>query len=133
MKLTILPPFCITARLQPGLKIGDDWISGKILTRRPDGRTVYCFVLDIGKKSYKVKDILSGCSGGSLQEGFRSLLSFLGAAAEGKSYEERTGRESENSKLFDKKIVRWAQQHSDELGSLQCELEENSDLLTEEK
>jgi hypothetical protein len=69
-------------------------------------------------------DLRSGCGGGGLQETFESLLSFLGAA--GEAYPNR-----ENAGLFPKAVCEWAKANSDELAILQCEIQENKDLITE--
>jgi hypothetical protein len=72
-----------------------------------------------------------------------SLLSFLGACGESYHYVSRESHknkkafkealaQSENGSLFPQWIAEWASQNSDELGMLQCELDETPNLITEE-
>lgn len=131
MKLN--PPFTISSRLMPALTVGNAVIqleySGKPGT---DGRTRYNWVIDIktdGKEeSFHGNDLQSGCGGGDLIEGFRSLLSFLSAAGESFAYAERMGKdgmEGENSDLFPKEVAEWAAQNSTELQMACFDLEES--------
>jgi hypothetical protein len=96
-----------------------------------EGRTRYRYVIDIekdGKESTFISDDLqSGAGGGSLLEGFQSLLSFLSAAGESFRYAERRGKdgmEGENSNLFERELTEWAAQNSDEIEMARMELEE---------
>lgn len=113
-------PFMITARLLPGVKIGDVTLSIQDTgLRTPDNRTVYEYFIDGPGWTHSANDLKSGCGGGTLQEGMESLLSFLGAAAE--SYPD-----GENSDLF----PAWAHQNSDEITLLGIELKETPGLIT---
>lgn len=127
-------PFVISPRLLPALKVGEAWVQLEY-SRRPGnepGRVRYKWTIDLGSQSWSDDDMSSGCQGGTLQEGFASLLSFLGAFAEGRSYSQRTGRESENGDLFPEGLAEWAYQNSDEISSLAFELEEAEEPLIEE-
>ena len=127
-------PFKISSRLMPALQIGDAWISLDLSGRTTSsGRDIYKCYIDLPDGSeHEITDLRSGCQGGSVLEGFQALLSFLGAAAESRRYRESTGREGENEDLFPPAIVDWASAHDDEISMLSVELEEGSDLISEE-
>jgi len=126
-------PICITARLLPGIQVGNGFISIEYSKRPGDsGRTRFQYHIDLNGSEYSADDIQSGCQGGDLQSGLSSLLSFLAAAAEACYYEQSTGRESENADLFPSDIVQWASENSDELSILACEIEESESVLIDE-
>lgn len=132
MQIKLHPPFIISSRLMPGIRVGDAVISVHKGGRNKEGRTVYDAYIDLaGGYSHHVTDIRSGRQGGTLLEGFTSLLSFLGAAAESIHYAMRTGKRGENHDLFPVVIMDWAYQNSDEIAILQIEIGENPQWLTE--
>lgn len=134
--MTLKKPFIISSRLLPALKIGNATVQLEY-SKRPGagGRTRYQWIIDIqtdtGEQTFTGHDLQSGCQGGSLQEGFESLLSFLGAAAESLSYTRRTGRETDNADLFPAAVAAWADQNSDEISLAEMEVRETADLITE--
>jgi hypothetical protein len=118
-------PFIISSRLMPALKIGTSTLSLEISgeTTR-DGRDVYTVYLDLDNgQEYEITDLKSGCQGGDVLEGFRALLSFLGAAVESRRYRESTEREGENEDLFSPAIVDWASDNSMYLECAESDLE----------
>lgn len=124
--MLIHPPFCITPSLEPGIRIGDAWLSLTYATRPGrDGRTRYRWHWhnDAGAECTD-DDLQSGRGGGDLRDGFSSLISFLGAFAESISYATRTGHPGENADLFPPEMGEWATQNSDEIGMLGIELDE---------
>ena len=126
------PPVKISPRLHPGVFVGGAWVS-ICYAGRPgdDGRTRYRWHIDIAGQEYTDDYLQSGCQGGSLQEGLESLLSFLGAFAEAIDYQQRTGRESDNSDLFPEGLAEWASQNAEELAMLELELVENPGVIEE--
>ena len=122
-------PVMITARLMPGVKIGDAFVSIEYSDcAGRDGRTRYRWFVDLSDgREFTDDDLQSGCGGGSLQAGLESLLSFLGAFAE--SW--RRGPGGDNGDLFPEGLHEWATQNSDEIGMLAIELEETPDLIEE--
>lgn len=131
-------PFSISPRLLPCLAIGGAFIQLEYSTRPGmEGRTRYNWVVDLpGGESYSDDDLQSGAQGGTLQEGFGSLLAFLTASAESRNHRERKG-ETEidpdgNEGLFPPAVVDFACQYSDELSMLQYEIEESETDLIEE-
>ena len=129
--MTLNSPFSISSCLLPALEIGGAVIQLEYASRAGrDGRVRYRWTIDLPDgSSHSGDDLQSGCGGGSLQEGFESLLSFLSAAAESWRY---AGSNGENSDLFPRPVVKWAAQNSDEIGMLECEIEESeSDLIDE--
>lgn len=110
-------PFQISARLLPALHIGGAWVQlEKLPARDAENRTVYRWTIDLpGGAEFTGQDLRSGCGGGSLQSGFESLLSFLGAFAEG----------GENSTLFPEGLREWAESAADEIAVTACDLDES--------
>lgn len=125
-------PVFITSRLLPGVRIGNATVSIDYATKRgAGGRTRYRYHIDLGRKHHTAADLESGVGGGSLQSGLETLLSFLGAAAESHGYHLRTKEKGEHEHLFPEWVNIWAYQHSDEISTLQLELEETSGLIRE--
>ena len=130
--MTLKAPFSISSRLMAALEVGGATLSMAYGPTTHDGRIAWqCFIDLPDGSEHEVADLRSGCGGGSLQEAFCALLSFLTAAAESKAYHDRTGRPGENEDLFPAPIVDWAAQYSDELQMLSCELEETPNLISE--
>jgi hypothetical protein len=124
----IKAPCSITPRLLPGIRINDSWLSIEYAGESPDGRQIYRVHLDTPAFSYSDETLRSGIGGGTLQQGLESCLSFMGACAESIHY---SGQEGENSNLFPPHVGEWCAANSDELGMLQCLLEETKDLIEE--
>jgi hypothetical protein len=123
--MTLRSPFLISPRLLPGLKIGNGWIQLEYAKRDGrDGRTRYQWTIDIPSGEFTGDDLQSGCQGGGLLEGFRSLISFLIAGGESQACYERTGRESDNADLFPGPVVQWCAQYSEELAIVSFNIEE---------
>jgi len=126
--MIIHPPCCITARLMAGIEIGDGTISieyGKSVGRY--GRHNYHYCLDFPDGEYEGED-LSGFGG--LQEGLRSLLSVLSAAADAYRYE-MEGKESDNGDIFPPAVMEWAYRNSDAIEMAEIDLEETPNLIEE--
>ena len=111
-------PFIITARLLPGVQVGDGFLSIEYGGHDPDGRTVYRYHIDIPGHEYTGSDLRSGCQGGDLQSGMESLLTFMSACGESYAFTLRTGKQGENTDLFPPAIAEWCYRHSDELSML---------------
>lgn len=136
------PPFMISSRLAPALRIGDYWDGEKVvpgtawlsMVKTEPGderRTRYTFVIDgitsrvKGRTSmYQDRSTQSGNGGRTLVEAFDNFLGFLLAAVESREYRERTGRQGENEDLFPKWVVEWAADNKSALEYLQCELQD---------
>ena len=117
-------PVMITARLMPGVKIGDAFVSIGYAGRKDHrGANVFRWFVDLGDQEFSGDD-LSGHVG--LQGGLEDLLCFLGAFAEAQGYPD-----SENRDMFPEGLAEWAQQNSDEIGMMQIELEETPNLIEE--
>lgn len=131
--MNLSSPFIITPRLCAGLQIGDVFISIEYSAQPGEsGRTRYTYHIDKGSQEHTSSDLQSGCGSGTLQAGMESLLSFLCAAGEAWNYQERTGRESDNTGMFPDWVCQWASQADTELSMLQIEIEESPiPLLTE--
>lgn len=113
-------PFIISARLLPALVIDGVTISyngGSVFFDGP--------AWEYEEKTFRAPPC------GDLQDAFAAILSFLGAFAEARSYQQRTGRESENASLFPEFMGEWADKNSDEFSMLGSEIEEY-ELITEE-
>ena len=126
-------PFCISARLAPALRIADAFLSFE------HGRFVFDFADGsehvVTGFNFPACRIAGTTDERFLQDAFSSILSFLGACAESRSYAERRGKdasEGENSGLFPEAVGAWAQLHSDEIAMLDCEITESEDLIVSE-
>ena len=125
MKLT--NPIIITARLLPGVQLGNVFISVKYGKPTPEtsgpggtGRQVYHCIIDGVGKPFTDKNLRSGIQGGNLQEGLSSFLYFLSVAGD-----------ADHADLFPKRISEWAIQNSDEITMLAHEVEETPDCIVE--
>lgn len=134
-EMILREPFIITPRLMAGLQIGGAFISMGAGPRNSEGRIQYgCFIDLPDGSGHEITDLRSGCQGGNLQEGFASLLGFLGAAAESYHYRgmdwDNIGPD-DNATLFPRPVVEWAYQNSDEITMLELEIEETENLIEE--
>ena len=130
MKLN--PPFEISPRLLPAVRVGSAFVSIEFAGQTSDGRARYHYHIDTPDWEYTGDDLKSGVGGGSLESGMESLLSFLSACGEAVAYSRRTGRESENADLFPPHVAQWCYQNSDELSLLQFEISESETELIED-
>lgn len=128
--MQLKPPFEISARLLPSVRIENTWIS-ICFDGKSEGRAVYRYFIDNPDFEYENNDLRSGVGGCSLQSGMESLLSFLGACAESRRYSRGRDCAGENADLFPDNVGQWAESVSDEISLLQCEIEENKNLLTD--
>lgn len=136
--MKMYPPFFISARLAPAIKVGDATLS-LIDTKRSKPETGFemwtprsraTFALDFPDGTSFEDDSMQSGMGGfhSTVEIFETYLSFLDAAAESYKYD---GMEGENSKLFPKHIVEWAAEQGD-LECLRCDLRDASGAVRTE-
>lgn len=109
-------PFIITARLLPGVRVGDSYISIKTNGRNREGRTEYVVYFDTPEFEYTDSTLCSGCQGGDFEEGMESLLSFLMACVE-------SGEDGDNTDLFPAHVREWAEEHVSDLQILQMDIE----------
>jgi len=128
--LKLKPPFIITSRLLPGLRVGQAEIALERAGRTADGRDRFRWHVDLwpvdhGRMEFDGMDLCSGVGGGSLQSTFGSLLSFLSAFAEARN------EDSDCWDLFPEGLREWARLNSDELGRLSMEIEETKNLIEE--
>lgn len=115
MKMTIMSPMIITARLLPGIKVEDGFISLEPTERRGEyGKPIWNWYVDIPAGEFEGTDLMGWGDHKAMME---DMLGFLGAAAE--SYPD-----GEHAELFPVAVVEWAHQNSDEISILACELEE---------
>ena len=126
-------PIEITARLLPGIKVGDAYLSIDYDDEPgDDGRTRYRYFIDLPDGvEHENDDLRSGCDGGNLVEGLASLLNFLSAC--GKSMECRLDEEpGEFANMFPVVVGEWCAENQNELSLLSLELEETETVLIEE-
>lgn len=118
MEMIIKSPMIITARLLPGIKVEDGFISLEPTERcREYGKPIWKWYVDIPAGEFEGDDLAGW---GDHKEMMASMLSFLGAAAE--SYPD-----GENADLFPPPVVEWAHQNSDEIAILSMDLEESEE------
>ena len=119
----------------PGLHFRNDgklWeLSIEYAGETKEGRTRYKYYLDGPGLEISGSDLKSGVGGGTLAQGMATLCNFLSAFAEALSYQERTGRESDNADLFPAEVAEFARLFSDELSMAETEIEENKEALIE--
>jgi hypothetical protein len=124
-------PFRIGSRLMPAVQFGYLTIALDTDGVDPDGRTRYRYVIESGDVAFEATDLRSGVQGGTVAEGFVSLLAFLEAA--GEAHRARmNGRTSDNSGSFPWWVEELAHHYSDELAALREELSENPESFIEE-
>ena len=96
-----------------------------------DGRTRYRYVIKSGDMAHEANDLHSGIQGGTLAEGFASLLAFLAAAGEAhRAWLDR--RTSDNSGSFPWWVEELAYTYNDELTALRLDFEETPESFIEE-
>lgn len=125
--LKLNSPFEIGPRLAPALRIADAHSTAWLSYDKG-------FVIDLPDGSeHIVTDFRPGaCS--NLQSQFAAILGFLAACAESRKYARSRGKdemEGENSDLFPSNVGKWAEQMSDEIAMLKCEIEESETNLIE--
>ena len=128
-------PFRIDSRLMPAVefrsRFGQLVIALDIDGTDPDGRTRYHYVIESGDMAFEATDLRSGCQGGSVAEGFATLLAFLEAAGEAHRAW-MNGRTSDNQGSFPEWVEELAYHYSDELAALRLDLEETPESFIEE-
>lgn len=123
--MTLHPPFFISARLLPAIRVGDAVLQIETISVADthDGRDRAHMILDFPDGSfYEDTSLTSGCQGfRSSVEVFETFLSFLSACAESMSY---SGAAGENSDLFPHHIAEWAEENSDDIQMAAIDLTE---------
>lgn len=132
--MELSPPMVITSRLMAGVHVGcgDDLCEISIeQTVKTDrlGKPRWRYFIDVpfpgvNRTREHSDDDLAGW--GDAREMLASLLAFLSACAESRSYYDRSGQQrqrGDNADMFPDFVGEWAQQNSDELGILSMELE----------
>ena len=132
----LLPPVAITSRLLPGVFVNDNQACISIdysdRASNETGRTRYHYYIDIpGQEPFDRDDLQSGCQGGNLLEGLKSLLGFLTAAADSYRVMHDVTSPDDNTTLFPPNITRWAYFSDYELETLKEALEKNPLSLIE--
>ncbi len=136
MRLTIRAPMIITARLMPGVKVADGYISVAPVTIDGAGRVTWKYHIDtpdgcIGSG----QEIRSGACAVPddsvlselLPRMAETLLSFLGADAD--TYAAHMGMsEPTDGYSFGARVAEWAYLNSDEITCLSMELESLSEV-----
>lgn len=118
--MLIEPPFIITPRLLPGIRIGDALISIEHTGRTDNrGAGVWTWYIDLAGVEYSGSD-LSGW--GDYRDVIATLLSFLSAFSEAVRYS-RGLRESDNLRLFPEGLRDWAEAHGDEFCMIAYDVE----------
>lgn len=135
--MVLHPPFIISARLLPALKIGNATLSLKQVTwtmhPNTERRQQATFILDLPDGTeYIDSELKSGVGGfARLQDAFASFLCFLDAAAESYIYSDNAySTDSDtNMSLFPEHVVTWAADNADEIACLRIDIEETDEIL----
>ena len=118
-------PFQITSRLLPGVKLAPDFTVSMEYAGKDCGHQCYRFYIDGPEgQTYESSDLASGMGGGTLQDGFESLFSFMAAAAEAFQYPD-----SENADLFPEWVMELCYQHSDRIEEMNMYLDEENETI----
>ena len=131
--MKIKEPCIITSRLQAGVRVGNATISIDYDdTYDSNGRVVYAYAIDLDDGTeFGGNDLKSGCQGGTLQEGLKSLLVFLSSFGESWNYQERTGRDSEGTESFPSSLKEWAMENEEGLSMMAYDLENTEGIIDE--
>lgn len=115
-------PVIITPRLLPGVRIGDAFVSVEP-TGGADrqGKPAWRWYVDAPGFEASESDLHGWGDAGEM---LGTLLAFLEACAESRSYGARTGRKGENADLFSEHVGAWAEENSDEISMRRFEIEE---------
>lgn len=123
--MILLPPLVITSRLLPGLHIRTNTGESELAELSIEATGLanqWRYYIDLpGNYSLEGEDLYGW---GDERKMLATLLSFLTACAEGRAYSRGSVHTSENRDLFPEVVGEWAEQHSDELSMIACELEE---------
>ena len=122
--MKLYPPFIVTSRLCPGLRLGAATLSLTGIDQSSEDRDRACFVIDTPDGGSFEDSVRSGVGGfkGPV-ETFEAFLSFLMAAAESLEYEQRNpGMTGENTDIFPRHVVEWAADNISEILSVWCDL-----------
>lgn len=118
--MILKPPFLISARLLPALKINDSFLSW-------DGANFY---LDTPDGEHIIDDFHPGASAGT-QECFRAILSFMTAANEAYQYQLKHGTPSDNANLFTPAVTNWIVDNHNAIDMRSSEIEDRDNLIEE--
>jgi hypothetical protein len=121
-------PVMIAPNLNAGVKIGDAWVTIGYSDLPPNerGRTRYRWeIIFADGTTESADDMRSGCQGGNLTDGLKSLLSYLSAAAESYRYNGNAynADPDSNCSLFSERVVEFAYQNDDEISMTEYEIE----------
>lgn len=120
-------PIQIAPNLAAGVCVDGHWVtieySEKPPVRTNRTRFKYSVLFPDGTEE-SGDDLESGYGGANLSKGLETLLSFMSACGESRAYEQRTGEEGCNSKLFSDRVGEFCSQYQDELSILGIEIEE---------
>lgn len=126
------PPFMISARLLPALRLADGVLSLDKLEAERDGifggqRHRATFWLDAPGLEYMDRELRSGVGGfKSPVQAFEGFLAFLDAAVESLRWErDNPGRKGENTDAFPIKVVEWAMHNHMEIEAVRLDLYED--------
>ena len=119
--MNIKYPLCITSRLMAGYRFDDGSTVNIDYSNKTDSRGAPRFkvIIDDGKGQEYETDELA-CWGG-LNEALSSLFCFLNASAEAFQY-----GDTEDSSFHGTWVPEWANNHLNDIQSLEIELEENT-------
>lgn len=130
--MKINAPCITTSRLLPGIRVADCTISIDRIGWTEDNRNRFRVFIDGPGIEHVSDDQASGVGGGTLQEGLRAALSFLGACGESVTWADRhPGHGGRNADLYPREVGEWAADHQDDLTMAAIELEETPNAIEE--
>lgn len=129
------PPFFISPRLMPAIKLGDATLSLAGVGPGDQYRAKAEFILDFPDGTEYRDDRMQSGHGGftGMVSIFETFLAFLGACADSRDYEIRNRLkfgEGENSSLFPEFLADWAMENQDEIDMARFDLCDPEDGCT---
>jgi hypothetical protein len=134
MRFTLLPPFEISSRLLPAVRVGDACISIEYGAGGLNGhRQPFTYYIDLPDGTeYSGTDLEIPEGRASIQSGMENILCFIVSAAETYDYFLRNKEKKPSEPfLFPEPVCKWARDHRDEIEFLREELEEHEGLVIE--
>jgi hypothetical protein len=111
------PPFELSPRGLPAIRLGDAWLSLDEIVPTYEDRDLAHFIFDFDDGTVYHDSHMKSAIGGFDNPvlAFDAFFGFLEAAIEAMRWEIATGRQSENRDLFPLEVCEWAHEHSDQI------------------
>jgi len=132
--MNLFSPVEICPNLEPGVRIGDGWITIAYSDRPGDcGRTRYRYtIIRKDRPDLVYEDLQSGVGvSRGLRDGLLSLLAFLADAADGCRYYTMQGKEDPDPVGWPDDLCEWLYLHSEDLEYVSMSVDDNMTCIQE--